>query len=661
MEVGAVPTLLRLISLEVEDFQEGGSSAGFDQVRLLVTLDGYPTRRLPADFMAGPSAPAQRTLVEFTEADNLDDEGHPFVFWSFADVVCIEIDSGGGSVLADTDTDEWIQTVRLDHRDIAEVKIGKTDELTYLLPGRTDCHYTLKFSLTGQSVSEDPQFRRKLEGGRFRGEFLDDSDTIGNLAEDKGNAKWICAVDGGGLRGIFPLRVLEQLERYYRRPAFEIFDMFAGTSTGSMISAALARGLSVDQVISAYADASIRRVLFRSNAKGQHQAFRYLDFNRADEAGEVRSNLNQALSPAYVEDLAESKKGDVTRLLNKVAETLMTPRYRKSGMKEVLWQLLSTPDHGDLKPLRLRDCGKGGVTKDVLLIAWDLHRNESTLMSAFHVPREVPDTGPVVASLTPGGRDLPKPDTHPTKTTDVVFGQYKDILLKDAVEVSSSAPVYFAPRARFTDGGIGPYNNPSFIAAFQALHCTDVDPAEDLPQLPAKYTAYRESGGSKSGTVVWSFGTAYHDASPQQEAGTADVVGGSLSLNDRTDTGLYWLERVLDSLMFGASEEQAFLCREVLRGEIKYVRVNLGVSPSALDELNMPGDHEQTLSAIKLDAVDPTDFEAMDRVAQRFALRAREEHFGFDEGGFELPRRALDDAARRAYTTFVETELAAYE
>jgi predicted acylesterase/phospholipase RssA len=72
--------------------------------------------------------------------------------------------------------------------------------------------------------------------------------------------KRILALDGGGLRGILTLGYLRRIETVLRQrhgddPAFRLchyFDLVAGTSTGAIIAAALAMGMSVDEVIGHY-------------------------------------------------------------------------------------------------------------------------------------------------------------------------------------------------------------------------------------------------------------------------------------------------------------------------------------------------------------------------------------------------------------------------
>jgi patatin-like phospholipase/acyl hydrolase len=49
----------------------------------------------------------------------------------------------------------------------------------------------------------------------------------------------VLSIDGGGIRGIIPAMVLAELEARARKPAAELFDLIAGTSTGGILAAAL--------------------------------------------------------------------------------------------------------------------------------------------------------------------------------------------------------------------------------------------------------------------------------------------------------------------------------------------------------------------------------------------------------------------------------------
>lgn len=62
----------------------------------------------------------------------------------------------------------------------------------------------------------------------------------------------ILSVDGGGIRGIIPLASLVKLESREGKPLHEIFDMVAGTSTGAVISAGIALGISARGLLALY-------------------------------------------------------------------------------------------------------------------------------------------------------------------------------------------------------------------------------------------------------------------------------------------------------------------------------------------------------------------------------------------------------------------------
>lgn len=49
----------------------------------------------------------------------------------------------------------------------------------------------------------------------------------------------ILAIDGGGTRGIVPLKILKYIEEHTQLKIFELFDLIAGTSTGSLVAAGL--------------------------------------------------------------------------------------------------------------------------------------------------------------------------------------------------------------------------------------------------------------------------------------------------------------------------------------------------------------------------------------------------------------------------------------
>ena len=64
------------------------------------------------------------------------------------------------------------------------------------------------------------------------------------------------ALDGGGIRGLITLGILEKIEQLIaertRKKLCEYFDYIAGTSTGAIIAAGLARGLTTADLIDFY-------------------------------------------------------------------------------------------------------------------------------------------------------------------------------------------------------------------------------------------------------------------------------------------------------------------------------------------------------------------------------------------------------------------------
>jgi hypothetical protein len=64
--------------------------------------------------------------------------------------------------------------------------------------------------------------------------------------------KKILSIDGGGVRGIIPLACLVRLEAREAKPSREIFDFVAGTSTGAIIAAGIAVGISARGLLALY-------------------------------------------------------------------------------------------------------------------------------------------------------------------------------------------------------------------------------------------------------------------------------------------------------------------------------------------------------------------------------------------------------------------------
>lgn len=63
---------------------------------------------------------------------------------------------------------------------------------------------------------------------------------------DKAGYKTILSLDGGGIRGLIPARILREIERRAAKPISGLFDLIVGTSTGGILAVGLARGRKAD-------------------------------------------------------------------------------------------------------------------------------------------------------------------------------------------------------------------------------------------------------------------------------------------------------------------------------------------------------------------------------------------------------------------------------
>lgn len=62
----------------------------------------------------------------------------------------------------------------------------------------------------------------------------------------------ILSIDGGGIRGVLAARMLQRIEERVQLPLKEYFDLIAGTSTGSMVGAAIAKGIPCEDIVELY-------------------------------------------------------------------------------------------------------------------------------------------------------------------------------------------------------------------------------------------------------------------------------------------------------------------------------------------------------------------------------------------------------------------------
>ncbi len=75
--------------------------------------------------------------------------------------------------------------------------------------------------------------------------------------------KVVFVLDGGGIRGVIPARVLVAIEEALARPLHEAVDLVVGTSTGGIIALGIAAGLPAEEMLRLYVDRGPS--IFRTN------------------------------------------------------------------------------------------------------------------------------------------------------------------------------------------------------------------------------------------------------------------------------------------------------------------------------------------------------------------------------------------------------------
>jgi patatin-like phospholipase/acyl hydrolase len=182
------------------------------------------------------------------------------------------------------------------------------------------------------------------------------------------------AIDGGGIRGIIPAAALMEMEKYLGLKCGDVFKIFAGTSTGSIISAALSLGMNAEEVYNLYL--KIGPQVFKKN---------------------IRSYMWLLFPPKYSND--EFQK----RLQEAFGNKLMSDLWRENGIK-----------------------------KDLVIPVTDLVEDRTRLVKSHK-------------------------------------DEYKNWLVWLSVLCSCAAPLYLpVVNGRFVDGGLSVFNNPCYVAAFEA-------------------------------------------------------------------------------------------------------------------------------------------------------------------------------------------------
>lgn len=148
----------------------------------------------------------------------------------------------------------------------------------------------------------------------------------------------ILAIDGGGIRGVIPAYILQQIEGVLGKPLYQCFDVVAGTSTGGMITLGLttptASGSpprSATDILNIYLENESQIFVYQSD--GYFSA-------------EYYATDNDTTPPAGIEPLLKSMFGSVTlsqaqqqlkSLGNPVPKQVLTTCYTINGAQGVAY------------------------------------------------------------------------------------------------------------------------------------------------------------------------------------------------------------------------------------------------------------------------------------------------------------------------------------
>ncbi len=428
------------------------------------------------------------------------------------------------------------------------------------------------------------------------------SDIPESVIEFKSGRRMILCLDGGGVRGIVTLQALKSLEDETGGKCIDIFDMFAGTSTGAIIAGALAWGVSVDDLIKLYHEK--HKIIFSRSKKWV-----------ATTAGGAAAGAGLgALIGGPLGAVIGGTLGAVGGYFGS-RSGLIVPKYDNKALICILKSIFGDDT--------LAHCHR-----DLFITSKDTVRTETTYFTAFHP--------------SPRPRDEKKMEDWLKN----VRGTYKDVALASAIAASAgSAPIYFKPVGRFLDGGVGSFNNVSYAAPVEALRYSaekviigrfnDEGKNDPNGQWPV-YDHPEHDQLYKPGKVgVISFGTG------------KEVTNMEVNEAMKIKTALGWIGWILGELMDDADEQQSYIEKKDLDGFqdiIQFRRFQIHWSQRTIDilrqvnndlglNLDLPSELKNG-SKFKLDAV--KEFELLDKLGQTFGEWLRQPREGENTVRFRL-------------------------
>lgn len=278
---------------------------------------------------------------------------------------------------------------------------------------------------------------------------------------DQGDKKIyrVLSLDGGGIRGIVTAKLLEKIEADFLIPEGktlnDYFDMFAGTSTGSIIAAGLAEGKSISEISRLYEEEGSN--IFKVKEKDEKHIKQTI----------LESLKNTGINSLIYISRFLQKNHLVRKILDSLPDLLphlKSPKYTDEGIISILGKEI-TSKFGDVKNSKKR----------LLITSYCTQTKEPILFDSDKI-------------------------------------EFQNTELSDAVACSSAAPIFF-PSQEFIgfngtkhsliDGGLIA-NNPAVLAA---AHAHNTNKGHEIRLLSigtgdvTKSYSYDES--KKMGIIDW--------------------------------------------------------------------------------------------------------------------------------------------------------------
>jgi len=277
----------------------------------------------------------------------------------------------------------------------------------------------------------------------------------------------VLSIDGGGIRGIIPAKMLVEIEKITRTPIANLFRLIGGTSTGGILALGLTKPngnetnpeYSAQNLLELYTDENNRCQIFRGNHDYPPDT---------SDLDMMESAVAKIYNPKYLTpELFQRKFGDI-------------------GLGSALADVVITANTVDSVVSKMTGIGVSYTFNLISLIGAAISNSRASLCSHDMMQ------GKEVHLFTRNGlkglrysyselEDHYRPIWRPQplfeyESVRKPYNMYEEsrggFYMRDVAKVTSAAPTYFSPmsykKSKFVDGGVL-QNNPAIPCIFEAL------------------------------------------------------------------------------------------------------------------------------------------------------------------------------------------------